>query len=202
MDVNEFLETFCKVQINIPLLYDIKQIPSYAKILKDLCTNEKKLKVMNRFKSMKMYPHLNKRNYLLNARMHDFFIPCTIGDLHVDSVMLDIRASISVIPYSIFQSLNVEPLEEFGVIMQEIDNSSVLPWGVLDDVLVQVNLLIFPEDFFVIYLEEKTPSYSSMILLGRSFMNTAHTIIDVHKSNITTEFDGETTDFNMFEAMR
>ena len=35
---SEILETFKHVRINIPLLDAIKQVPSYAKILKDLCT--------------------------------------------------------------------------------------------------------------------------------------------------------------------
>ncbi|KAL2237991.1 UNVERIFIED_CONTAM: hypothetical protein Sindi_0990800 [Sesamum indicum] len=40
----EILETFRKVEINIPLLDAIKQIPRYAKFLKELCTNKGKLK--------------------------------------------------------------------------------------------------------------------------------------------------------------
>ncbi|XP_023757294.2 uncharacterized protein LOC111905789 [Lactuca sativa] len=131
-----------------------------------------------------------------------FAIPCTIGDLHVESAMLDLGASINVMPYSVFQSLNVGPLEETGVIIQLADKSSVFPRSMLEDVLVQVNQLVFPADFYVTDLEEKTPSKSSMILLGRPFMNTAHTIIDVHNGKITMEFDGETIHFNIFEAMR
>ncbi|XP_019153451.1 PREDICTED: uncharacterized protein LOC109149915 [Ipomoea nil] len=41
---NQILETFRKVEINIPLLEAIKQIPKYAKFLKELCTNKRKLK--------------------------------------------------------------------------------------------------------------------------------------------------------------
>ena len=40
----EIFETFCKVEVNIPLLDAIKQIPRYAKFLKELCTTKKKLK--------------------------------------------------------------------------------------------------------------------------------------------------------------
>ncbi|KAK4382383.1 Retrovirus-related Pol polyprotein from transposon opus [Sesamum angolense] len=40
----EILDTFKKVEINIPLLDAIKQIPKYAKFLKELCTNKRKLK--------------------------------------------------------------------------------------------------------------------------------------------------------------
>ena len=38
------IETFGKVEVNIPLLDAIKQVPRYAKFLKELCTNKRKLK--------------------------------------------------------------------------------------------------------------------------------------------------------------
>ncbi|KAK4411812.1 hypothetical protein Sango_0254200 [Sesamum angolense] len=40
----EILDTFKKVEINIPVLDAIKQIPKYAKFLKELCTNKRKFK--------------------------------------------------------------------------------------------------------------------------------------------------------------
>nr|XP_027085032.1 uncharacterized protein LOC113707071 [Coffea arabica] len=40
----ELLDVFRKVEINIPLLDAIKQIPKYAKFLKDLCTHKRKLR--------------------------------------------------------------------------------------------------------------------------------------------------------------
>ncbi|KAL4583453.1 hypothetical protein LXL04_008026 [Taraxacum kok-saghyz] len=45
----EFLEIFRKIEINIPLLDAIKQIPKYAKFLTDVCTNKWKLKGDERF---------------------------------------------------------------------------------------------------------------------------------------------------------
>ena len=40
----EILETFRKVEVNIPLLDAIKQIPRYAKFLKESCTHKRRLK--------------------------------------------------------------------------------------------------------------------------------------------------------------
>ena len=40
----EILDTFRKVHVNISLLDAIKQVPRYAKFLKELCTNKRKLK--------------------------------------------------------------------------------------------------------------------------------------------------------------
>ena len=44
MEEIDVLETFKKVQVNILLLDAIKQFPKYAKFLKELCTNKRKLK--------------------------------------------------------------------------------------------------------------------------------------------------------------
>ncbi|KAL7586478.1 hypothetical protein Lser_V15G38878 [Lactuca serriola] len=141
---NELCETFHKVQINIPLLNAIKQIPSYVKFLKDLCTKKRKLKANEKIQvNANVSAVIQKK---LPPKCKDpgiFSIPCTIGDLHVESAMLDLRASINVMPYLVFQSLNVGPLEEIRVIIQLADKSSVSPRGVLEDVLVQVNQLVF-----------------------------------------------------------
>ncbi|XP_071939099.1 uncharacterized protein [Coffea arabica] len=40
----KILEVFCKVEINIPLLDAIKQVSKYAKFLRDLCVNRRRLK--------------------------------------------------------------------------------------------------------------------------------------------------------------
>ena len=41
----EILEVLMQVKINIPLLDMIKQVPAYAKFLKDLCTMKKMIKL-------------------------------------------------------------------------------------------------------------------------------------------------------------
>ena len=38
-------EVFKKVELNIPLLDAIKQIPKYAKVLKELCTTKRAFKL-------------------------------------------------------------------------------------------------------------------------------------------------------------
>ncbi|KAM1985356.1 hypothetical protein ACFX16_013531 [Malus domestica] len=43
-EAKDVLETFRKVQVNIPLLDAIKQIPKYAKFLKKLCTTRKRFR--------------------------------------------------------------------------------------------------------------------------------------------------------------
>ncbi|CAN6554603.1 unnamed protein product [Malus baccata var. baccata] len=74
--------------------------------------------------------------------------------------------------------------------------------GILEDVLVQVNHLVFPADFYVLEMEDSNHSPQLPILLDRPFIKTARTKIDVFKGTLTMEFDGEVIDFNISDAMR
>ena len=65
-----------------------------------------------------------------------FTIPCKIGNTRFERAMLDLGASINVVPYSSYASLNLGPLEEIGVIIQLADRFNTYPKGVIEDVLV------------------------------------------------------------------
>ncbi|KAM2957607.1 hypothetical protein FF2_024562 [Malus domestica] len=105
-------------------------------------------------------------------------------------------------PYSIYSSMNLGELKNDGVIIQLADRSNAYPKGVLEDVLVQVDNLIFPADFYVLEMEDSPNVTPLPILLGRPFMKTARTKIDVFKGTLTMEFDGEIINFNISEAMK
>ncbi|KAM1509347.1 hypothetical protein EV1_018329 [Malus domestica] len=98
--------------------------------------------------------------------------------------------------------MNLGELKNDGVIIQLADRSNAYPKGVLEDVLVQVGNLIFPADFYVLDMEDSPHSTPLPILLGRPFMKTARTKIDVFKGTLTMEFDGEVIDFNLSESIK
>ncbi|CAN6567567.1 unnamed protein product [Malus baccata var. baccata] len=131
-----------------------------------------------------------------------FTIPCVIGNTRFESAMLDLGASINVMPYSIYASMNLGALKNDGVIIQLADRSNAYPKGVLEDVLVQVNHLIFPADFYVLKMDESDHAPSLPILLGRPFMKTARTKIDVYSGTLSMEFDGEVVNFNLSDSIK
>ncbi|KAM1143476.1 hypothetical protein ACFX2B_032002 [Malus domestica] len=98
--------------------------------------------------------------------------------------------------------MNLGELKNDGVIIQLADRSNAYPKGVFEDVLVQVNHLVFPADFYVLKMEDSNHSPQLPIILGRPFMKTTCTKIDVFKGTLTMEFDGEVIDFNISDAMR
>ena len=71
-------------------------------------------------------------------------------------------------PYSIYVSLKLGPFNKTGVVIQLADKSIAYPKGVVEDVLVQVNDLVFPADFYVLDMEND--DQTTPILLGRPFL--------------------------------
>nr|XP_027100445.1 uncharacterized protein LOC113719440 [Coffea arabica] len=197
----EILDVFRKVEINIPLLEAIKQVPKYAKFLKNLCTHKRKLRGDERVVVGENVSSMLQRK--LPPKCGDpgmFTIPCKIGNTPIRKAMLDLGASINVMPKTIFASLNLGPLKETAIIIQLADRTNAYPEGLVEDVLVQVNELIFPADFYI--LGDEKSLNPAPILLGRPLLSTARTKIDVNEGTLSMEFDGETVNFNIFEAMK
>ncbi|XP_027347944.1 uncharacterized protein LOC113859339 [Abrus precatorius] len=107
----EILETFRKVEVNIPLLDAIKQIPKYAKFLKDLCTHRRRLKSNEKVNMGRNVSTLfEKQRSTMPEKCKDpgtFTIPCIIGNNMIENAMLDLGASINVMPLSIFTLLSL-----------------------------------------------------------------------------------------------
>ncbi|CAN6560810.1 unnamed protein product [Malus baccata var. baccata] len=193
----EILDTFRKVQVNLPLLDAIKQVPKYAKFLKELCTNKM------RFNDQETVALSEERKLPLKLKDADSFtIPCVIGGKEFGRASCDLGASINLMPYSVYESLNLGDLKETNVVIQLADRLNRYPKGLLEDVLVQVNELIFPSDFFVLEMEHDPMPTALPLILGRPFLRTTRTKIDVYDGTLTMEIDGENIKFKMFNAMR
>ncbi|RDY06039.1 hypothetical protein CR513_10035, partial [Mucuna pruriens] len=206
----ELLKMFRKVEINIPLLDAIKKIPTYAKFLKELCVHKRK-KMQGSVEVGGIVSALTKNEdfttgaQALPKKCLDpgiFSIPCTIGEYTFANAMLDLGASINVMPTLTYKALNFGDLECTRMTIQLANISIVQPLGVLEDVLVQVNELIFPGDFYVLDMKDETSGQGSTLILGRPFLMTARTKINVHVGTISMEFGDTLVQFNIFEAMK
>ncbi|XP_074314418.1 uncharacterized protein LOC141649632 [Silene latifolia] len=129
-----------------------------------------------------------------------FTIPCKIGDLDCQHAMLDLGASINVLPNYLYESLKLEPLKPTRTVISLAGRSNIYPKGVVEDVLVKVGEILFPADFYVNEMEPEKGS--TPILLGRPFMRTSNTKIDVSSGRLTMEFEGEKIEYSIHEAMK
>ncbi|XP_041009434.1 uncharacterized protein LOC121253491 [Juglans microcarpa x Juglans regia] len=199
----DLYETFCRCEVNIPLLDAIKQVSRYAKFFKELCTTKKRQK-LKRCENVRVGENVSaviQRKLPTKCKDPSIFtIPCTIGNTRFEKAMIDLGSSINVMSYSIYASLKLGPLNKTGVVIQLADRSNAYPKGVVEVVLVQINDLVFPTDFYVLDMEND--DQTAPILLGRPFLKTSMTKIDVHSGTFTMEFDGEIIKFNIYDAMK
>ncbi|XP_068329671.1 uncharacterized protein [Pyrus communis] len=199
----EILDTFRKVQVNLPLLDAIKQVPKYANFLKELCTNKRRFNDQETVALSEEVSAVLQRK--LPPKLKDigsFTIPCVIGGKEFGRALCDLGASINLMPYSVYESLNLGDLKETKVVIQLADRSNRYPKGLLEDVLVQVNELIFPADFFVLEMEHDPMPTAFPLILGRPFLRTVRMKIDVYDGTLTMEIDGESVKFKIFSAIR
>ncbi|XP_074374546.1 uncharacterized protein LOC141714953 [Apium graveolens] len=101
-------------------------------------------------------------------------------------------------PLSIFKKLGLPNPKPVNISLQLPDRSITYPRGVVEHVLVKVDKLIFPADFVILDFEEfkKIP-----IILGRPFLATCRTLIDVQKGELNMRVQGQDVTFNVFNAM-
>lgn len=102
--------------------------------------------------------------------------------------MLDLGASINVMPTSVYNNLDLGPLQNTGLMIQLANRSNARLAGVIKDVFVQVNDLIFTSDFYILDMEGENKSSRAPIILGRPFMKTAKTKINIDGGIMSMEF--------------
>ena len=93
-------------------------------------------------------------------------------------------------------------MKETKIIIQLADQINAYSDGLIEDVLIKVNELVFPTHFYVLDMDDDHFSDLSPLLLGKPFLSTVQTKIDVSKGSLSMEFDGKIIHFNIFETMK
>ncbi|XP_042012361.1 uncharacterized protein LOC121760817 [Salvia splendens] len=191
---------FKDVEVKVPLLTALK-MPPISKFIKDYFAG--KVNEEGRMIADENVSAVIKRSDLSKKTDPGMFtLLISIGDIQVEHVMYYLGASINVLPYSIYKKLGEAKLVDTDIMIQLADKSCIHPERILEDVIVKVNNFLYPADFFVIKMIEPAARESSGVLLGRSFLSTASTIIDVRNGTISLDFNGEQFTFNIDEAVK
>ena len=198
----EIYDIFKQVRINIPMLDAIKQIPSYAKFLKDLCTVKRKFHV-------KETAMMNEsQSAILQCKSVPKYkdpgcptISCIVGGYRIDRALLDLGSSVNLLPYSVYKELGLGELKPTRVTLELADRSIKVPRGVVEDVLIQVDTVYYPVDFIVLDtqpVEAKSSKHHIPVILGRPFLATSNAIIHCRNGLLKLSFGNITLEINFF----
>jgi hypothetical protein len=72
-----------------------------------------------------------------------------IGVNQINRALLDLRASVNLLPYAVYLQLGLGDLKPTAITLQFVDRSMKRPRGIIEDVLIKVDKFYFPVDFIV-----------------------------------------------------
>jgi hypothetical protein len=113
--------------------------------------------------------------------------------------LLDLGASVNLMPYSLYLQLGLGELKPTMVVLQLADRSVKTPKGVVEDVLVQIDKFYYPVDFVILETESVVHANSKIpIILGRPFLAIANALINCRNGLMKLSFGHMTLEVNIF----
>lgn len=99
-------------------------------------------------------------------------------------------------PLALLTKLKLGDPKPINMSLMLVDISITYPYGVIEDVLVKVDGLVFPADFMVMDIKENS---ATSVILGRPFLETGKSFIDLESSDLSLKFNKEKVIFNAFK---
>ncbi|RVW70093.1 Transposon Ty3-I Gag-Pol polyprotein [Vitis vinifera] len=130
-------------------------------------------------------------------------ISVNIGGTHVEKALLDLGASVNLLPYSVYKQLGLGGLKPTAITLSLADRSIKIPRGVIEDVLVQVDKFYYPMDFVVLDTDPTVKEANYVpIILGRPFLATSNAIINCKNGVMQLTFGNMTLELNIFHLCK
>nr|GEU59261.1 reverse transcriptase domain-containing protein [Tanacetum cinerariifolium] len=128
-----------------------------------------------------------------------FLIPCDFFEKDECLALVDLGASINLMPLSMWNTLSIPYLSPTCMTLELADRSISCPVGVIEDVYVKVGTFRFPADFVVVDfdVDPRVP-----LILRRSFLKTGRALIDVFEDELTLRVGKEAITFNLDQTSR
>ena len=200
----EMLEVLRQVKVNIPLLDMIKQVPTYAKFLKDLCTVKRGFNVNKKaFLTEQVSAIIECKTPVKYKDPGCPTISVNIRGISVEKALLDLGASVNLLPYSMYNQLGLGELKPTSITLSLADRSIKIPKGTIEDVLIQVDRFYYPVDFVVLDTEPVAMGANHVpIILGRPFLATSNAIINCRNGVMQLTFGNMTLELNIFHLSK
>ena len=182
----------------------IKQVPTYAKFLKDLCTVKRGFDVNKKaFSTEKVSAIIECKTPMKYKDPGCPTISVSIGGTCLEKALLDLRASVNLLPFSMYQQLGLVELKPTTITLSLADRSIKIPKGTVEDVLIQVDKFYYPVDFVVLDTEPVAVGANHVsIILGRPFLATSNAIINSRKGVMQLTFGNITLELNIFHLSK
>jgi hypothetical protein len=182
-DIEDELRNVC---IKIPLLQAIKDIPIYAKIIRDLCIK----KLGKKKKEPPLVQVVGQLSELISEMPYKYndpgnpIVTTEINCIYLPNTLIDLGAAINVMPFDSMQKLQINQLRPTQTMIELADKPVISPVGSLDDVTVTLASWEYLVGLLVIYSKSSSkPGHP--VVLGRPWLATADAFINYQSSEMT-----------------
>ena len=181
-----------------------KQVPTYAKFLKDLCTVKRGLNVDKKaFLTEQVSAIIQCKTPVKYKDPGCPTISVNIGGTCVEKALLDLGANVNLLPYSMYKQLGLGELKPTSITLSLVDRSIKIPKGTVQDVLIQVDKLYYPVDFVVLDTKPAATRANYVpIILGRPFLAAFNAIITYRNGVMQLTFGNMTLELNIFHLSK
>ncbi|GJT62268.1 putative reverse transcriptase domain-containing protein [Tanacetum coccineum] len=126
--------------------------------------------------------HINNSIPRKEKDPRSFTLPCFINNIYFDDALVDLGASISIMPLSTYLNLGLGELAHTKLTVELADRTVKYPKGITKNVVVGIGKFVFLVVFIILDMPEdiKVP-----LILGRPFLSTVRAKIDVYNQKIT-----------------
>lgn len=174
-------------------------MPKYAKFLKDLLSNKKKLEDLSMvILSEECSEILQNKLPTKRTDLGSFTIPCLIGNFSVSNALTDLGTSVNLMPYAVFTKLGLGEPTLTQMSIQLANRSIKYPQGIVENVVVKVDKFVFLVNFVILDMDEdkKVP-----LILRRPFLATSR-VIDICNGKLTLRVADEAITFDIHSSMK
>ncbi|GKA49582.1 putative reverse transcriptase domain-containing protein [Tanacetum coccineum] len=161
----KFLDMIRAVRINVPLVDVLAEMPNYGKFLKELISNKNKIEQISAaFLSDESSKMIQNKFPPKLGDPGSFLIPCTFNKTFSCNALADLGASINLVSYCLYAKLSLETLKPVKMSVRLADRSFQYPVGIAENILVEVDKFIYPDDFIILEMEEDSKVMAAPII--------------------------------------
>jgi len=122
-------------------------MPSYAKFLKEILSNKRKLEEHETMALIEECSAVIQNKLPINLKDPDIFsIPCLIGNVSIDRALCDLGSSVGLMPFSLYKKMDLGEMRPTTISLQLAYCFVKYPVGILEDVPIKVGDLYVPVD--------------------------------------------------------
>ncbi|CAM8886623.1 unnamed protein product [Rhodiola kirilowii] len=128
-----------------------------------------------------------------------FTVTCGIGKMLIPHYLIELGASINVMPYDLYCLLKLGPVKPIKLTIELGNKSCVHPYGLLENLTLNVGEVVAPADFYVLQMEDTQTKESPSLILERPILFAMKAKIDVAEGTVILKYGGKMAEFRVFE---